>query len=249
MQSHTEVWIWLNDWIYATVWIQSWMRSLYSCTWLRLLCGPETTKQNNNTNHDWHSRNGKLMIPMYLDNNWQTQESPHEHQQTLLLSRIINNIVCQMHIWRSGATMLTTAGETEWVCDGDEQESPGMITPVLLSSHLPVPFAHKCRTSTFKTWTSNWWRRCSRTTSPTSSSTWKVSSDSSCLSGSKLMQRIATENLKEPSWGRVMYGWFRYEDMIYRIWIVWINGRVWAIWIYHFLHSVYFYEFFLYFCL
>ena len=63
-----------------------------------------------------------------------TQESPHEHQQTLLLSRIINNIVRQLP-YLEVHDANDAAGETEWVCDGDEQESSGIITPVF---YLPA---------------------------------------------------------------------------------------------------------------
>lgn len=60
------------------------------------------------------------------------QESPHEHQQALLLSRIINNIVCpstSTTAWQMSPGELYAdehAGETERIGHGHEQESAGM---------------------------------------------------------------------------------------------------------------------------
>ncbi len=55
------------------------------------------------------------------------QESPHEHQQSLLLSRIINNVVRHRMTTQSASTLKWDSfiGEAQWGSHGYEQEPPG----------------------------------------------------------------------------------------------------------------------------
>jgi hypothetical protein len=59
------------------------------------------------------------------------QESPHEHQQSVLLSRIITNVVCLPDIDWMSLVELSKAnidtGEIERSCHGDEQGFAGLF--------------------------------------------------------------------------------------------------------------------------